>query len=224
MLRRSFHCLLPVAVLALAALVSGCTAPAAPAPTTSTPSAAASVTPTPTSTSAATAELVITVDAVIYEEGAESDTVSLDDGAGVVALIQKIAGEGSVEEFEGPYGGEGGQRHIWEGISVSVFSADGRSVVSVDAPTVGGAPVATPDGIAVGATRADALAAQAFEACSYDGDGDGNTDSLATQAEEVAGTRSLCRTDMVGIVFVDISFTGDTVTRLSSPANDFSDI
>ncbi|TQJ30454.1 hypothetical protein [Microbacterium sp. SLBN-146] len=72
--------------------------------------------------------------------------------------------------------------------------------------------------------RRQHLCACAVELCSYDGDEDGKSDSLALQLEEAPDTQSLCRVGSAGVLYVDLGFTGDTVSRLSAPANDFSDI
>jgi hypothetical protein len=57
-----------------------------------------------------------------------------------------------------------------------------------------------------------------------DGDGDGKSDGLFLETQEVPGTSSLCVDGAVGVEFVDVGFTGDTVTLLLAPGNDFSDI
>lgn len=215
---RSLLLLLTAATLVLAGCVSPDPVPSA--------SSSAAVEPSPTSspTPEAAPQLVLSVDSITYEHDGAAEVVPLDEGAALVALLEGIAGAGTQEEFDGPYDSEGGTRYRWEGIVVSIWAFDAAADVSVDGATVGGVPIATTEGVAVGATRADAIAAGAFEICTYDGDGDGLTDSLALQATEVADTQSLCRSGSVGIEFVDVGFTGDTVTRLSAPGNDFSDI
>jgi hypothetical protein len=168
--------------------------------------------------------LLLAVDSVTYEHDGVVDVVDLDEGDALVGLIEQIAGPGAEEEFDGPYDSEGGTRFQWEGLTISIWASDGSASLFADGPTVEDVPITTTEGVAVGGTRDDAIAAGAFEICTYDGDGDGLTDSLALQATEVADTQSLCRTGSVGIEFVDVGFAGDTVSRLAVPANDFSDI
>jgi hypothetical protein len=216
---------LPSAVVAV--LLSGCGVPA-PTPSTSAlpseSSASPAPTPSPTPTVDAAARVVVTVDSVLYEHDGGAEEVPLMNGEEVVALIEQIAGAPAVEEFDGPYDSEGGSQYVWDGVSISVWSYDSRAFLNVDGPTIGGIPISTAEGVAVGSTRDDALAADAFELCEYDGDGDGKPDSLAMHPEEVADALSLCRPDAVGVEYIEIGFAGDLVSRLSAPSNDFSDI
>jgi hypothetical protein len=211
--------------IGLVLVLAGCGLPAStPAQESSTIPSDSSAAPTPTPTVDAAARVVVTVDSVVYEHDGRADEVFLMDGEAVVALLEQIAGEAIVEEFDGPYDSEGGSRYVWDGVSIAVWSYDSRGVLNIDGPTVGGIPVATAEGISVGSTRDEALAAEAFELCEYDGDGDGKPDSLAMHPEEVPDALSLCRPDAVGIEYVELGFAGDLVTRLSAPSNDFSDI
>lgn len=208
----------------VAVLLTGCTVPApSPSPSSVPSESSAAPSPTPTPTVDA-ARVVVTVDSVVYEHDGRADEVLLMDGEAVVALLEQIAGEATVEEFDGPYDSEGGSRYVWDGVSIAVWSYDSRGFLNVDGPTIGGIPIATTEGIAVGSTRDEALAADAFVLCEYDGDGDGEPDSLAMHPEEVADALSLCRPDAVGVEYIEIGFEGDLVSRLSAPSNDFSDI
>ncbi len=215
---------LPVLAAALALTLAGCASVSPTPAATTAPSAEATAPATPSPTPTVAPHLVLGVDGLALASGEGSESAEYDDGESLVALIAQIAGEPMVEEFEGPYGSEGGLRHTWEGVTLLVFSYDDSAFLTVESPSVGGIPVTTTDGVTVGDSRDTALAAGAFELCPYDGDDDGKSDSLAVEPEDVADATSLCRDDHPGVLFVDIGFSGDTVSRLSAPANDFSDI
>ncbi|GAA1663188.1 hypothetical protein [Microbacterium lacus] len=221
---RASRLMLLLPSIGLALVLAGCGLPApTPTPTPTTIPSDSSAAPTPNPTVDA-ARVVVTVDSVVYEHDGRAEEVSLRDGEEVVALLEQIAGAATVEEFDGPYDTAGGVRYAWDGVSISVWTYDSRGFLNVGGPTIGGIPIATAEGISVGSTRDEALAAEAFELCQYDGDGDGKPDSLAMHPEEVPDALSLCRPDAVGIEYVELGFAGDLVTRLSAPSNDFSDI
>lgn len=212
-------------LLAAAGLVlSGCsTSPtAAPSPTASSPalSPEASASPTPT---AEPERLVITLDALTYVDGPTSEAYPIEEGAAVVDLLDELTGTTAVgEQFDGPYGSEGGVRYEWAGVTVAVFTYDGAASVTVDAATIGDVPISTSEGIAVGSTREAALAAGAFD--DWDADGDGIADVLGIQPVEVPDAESLTRPGTPGIRYIALELTDDVVTAIRWPSNDFSDI
>jgi hypothetical protein len=225
--RRLLAAIVALGIAGLVAVVSGCASlsPAGPpSPSLSPAEASASPTPTPSPTPEIEPGLVVSVDQVTYEDADGTVIAALDDGAAVVALLEDIAGPPTSEAFEGPYGSEGGVRHRWDGVVVSVYAWNSSAAFSVRAPSLGDIPVATSDGVAVGDNRDAAIAAGAIELCGYDGDGDGRSDGLALELTEVAGTMSLCRDGSVGVEYVGLEFAGDEITHLFTPGNDFSDI
>ncbi|WP_285633990.1 hypothetical protein [Microbacterium arabinogalactanolyticum] len=80
-----------------------------------------------------------------------------------------------------------------------------------------------PEGVMVGWTREQALAAGA-EDIAYDADGDGKADQLAIGAREVAGTVSLTDPGRTGREYIVLDMEGDKVTHIISNGNDFSDL
>jgi hypothetical protein len=215
-------------VIAGVLLLTGCAtgSPTASAPTTtasSTPTPTATPTPTPTPTQSD--RLIVSVDAITLERDGAEEVHPLADGTAIVGLFAAVTGEPVAgEEYDGPYGSEGGVRYTWDGVTVSVDAYDGSAWVMFDGTSVGDVPITTPEGIGVESTRVQALAAGALDRCTYDSDGDGQSDALAIQLVEVADTKSLCREESTGVMFVELGFTGDTVSSIRVPMNDFSDI
>ena len=79
----------------------------------------------------------------------------------------------------------------------------------------------TVEGISVGSSRGEAIAAGARDG--FDSDDDGVADELHIGRQEVPGTQSYL-TDDVGILFVNLRLEGDVVSSMSSAGNDFRDI
>lgn len=142
----------------------------------------------------------------------------------LLALIEELTGQPRTgEDYEDPWGHGDvwGTTYTWDDISVSV-PKEGSAGVTVKSAKVGDIPVQTPGGIAVGASRADVLAAQGWE--EWDEDGDGLADYYGIDARTVEGTESLSRPGEVGREYIVIALNGDTVSRLQTPSNDFSDL
>ncbi|MHC2999881.1 hypothetical protein [Microbacterium sp. HJ5] len=216
--------LIPVLVIA-AVVVSGC----ASTPPSISPAATTEPTPGgPSPEAIPNARLVVGIEGVTYE-GADEAEEFLFAGAGegdeLLALIEELSGEPrSGEEIEGPYGGLWGTGYEWDEITVTVSGEnEDRMSVAVRATEIGGVPVVTADGdLAVGSSREDAVAAGARDG--WDADEDGTADYLDLGETEVPGTQSLQNPGDVGIMFVMLGLTGDTISEIQAPANDFSDI
>jgi hypothetical protein len=187
---------LPALLLVIGLILTGCAAPGPePSPSSAEPSASA----TPASSPPASTSPLVTV------------------------TLGELAGEApAVSDIEDPWGNgtSVGTRFDWEGISVSLF--DGFASVWVRSPRVGEARVQTAEGVAVGSTRAQALAAGAWD--SWDEEGDGVAEWLGIGSREAPGTSSLRDPGSVGIEYVLLKVEGDVVTEIQAPANDFSDL
>lgn len=187
-------------------------ASASPSATTS-PIASPSETPTPTPTDRV---VVISVDGLSVDG---TRAISYTDAEGAVAALTDVFGSAPVEgPVEGPYGGVY-SGFDWEGTKATVRETRIDLVVSADAT---GVTFRTPEGIGIGSTRAEAMAAGAE--AGWDEDGDGVADYLGLGMREVPGTSSLVHPGEVGVEFIDLQITDDVVTRLSTGGNDFSDI
>ncbi|WP_203580710.1 hypothetical protein [Microbacterium hibisci] len=221
-MRRSASPVLLVAALLLAGCASDGAVSATPGPSASQPAPTAGE--TPLQTPAAADLLVVGVDGIIFSDDGTSRSYPFAEPEQLLQLVETLTDQPrSGEDFEDPWGGGEvmGTVYRWDEISVSV-SKDGAASVSVVAPRVGGIPLQTSDGIAVGATRAAATAAGAWE--EWDADGDGHADHLGIDEQESPGTTSLSRPGEVGRVYISLALDGDVVTELHAPANDFSDL
>lgn len=168
-------------------------------------------------------ELTITLDGISYAHDGSVDMVSLDDGAAILALFESLNGsipDGTrLEVFPGQDSGL--TRYQWGEVIVLV-SDQGPASVTILAPAIKGVPIRTQEGVMVGSTRSDAVAASARD--DWDEDGDGVADYLALGSREVPGTQSLSRPGLVGSEYLLLVMEGDNVEQIMVPANDFSDI
>ncbi|MDF2920977.1 hypothetical protein [Microbacterium sp. NPDC086615] len=105
---------------------------------------------------------------------------------------------------------EGIVAHDWPGLRLLLAADEGS--VSITAAEVNGHPVRTAHGLAVGSTRAEAVAAGALP---------GSGHELRIDVREVPGTSSSERPDSVGTKFIALEMDGDTVASIRVPANDF---
>ncbi|MDF2579569.1 MAG: hypothetical protein K0S49_1148 [Microbacterium sp.] len=219
MLRR----LSPLLVAAALAL-TGCASevPAASTTSSSSPAAQPSETPTPTPTPAGV--IAVGVQGIALTNGDGSKTFSFDDPEPLLAFVEELTGEPRAgEDFEDPWGNGDtwGTLYTWDDITVSVLK-DGPASVTILATTVGGIPVGTASGIAIGSTRDDVLAMGGWD--EWDADGDGQADYLGVDGQVVEGVESLSRPGEPGREFILVKLDGDVVAELQSPSNDFSDI
>ncbi|MDH5132968.1 MULTISPECIES: hypothetical protein [unclassified Microbacterium] len=204
-------------VLLLAMALTACVqenSPVDPAPTV--PAGASSTPETSVAPEPADQTVVISVDGIAVNGG---PLVPFDKRELVIdALADAMSVAPEEEPLEGPYGGEY-TAYVWDGLRAT--DDDSRIVVSVtaDAPSVS---FTTPEGVGLGASRAEALSAGAED--EWDEDGDGIADYLKIGMREVSGTRSLVHPGQVGVEYVLLVLTEDVVTGIQSGANDYSDI
>ncbi|MGN7950087.1 hypothetical protein ACTJKH_15190 [Microbacterium sp. 22215] len=221
---RRRHAPLLLALATTAALLPAC-APE-PAPGASTPAPTSSETPSATPTPAAEARLVVTIDGLEFVDGADTESAGYDDAAAVLELLETATGEApALTDLQDPPGYETNLvSYDWDGLSV-VTEEGGEGASSrilVDAATVGGVPIASQEGLTIGSTRDQVIAAQGWDV--WDEDDDGIADYLGVGEQEVPGTTSLTRPGETGIRYVMFSLTDDVVTKINAPADDFSDL
>lgn len=207
--------------VALALSLSACTPPT---PTTTdsasqsppaTPSASATASaaaPTPASAAA----LTVTLDDVILQGGA----APLPYARGAKDAWTAALGSEPIESPNEIVNGYDFQETVWKwpGLQLNVPNdgSENGSLVFVSASTVNGHTIRTTQGIGVGSTRAEALAAGAV-------DGFDSTE-LRLDVRDAPGTTSLQRPGEVGRQFISLILEGDTVVSIHLPADDFSDL
>ncbi|MHC9045474.1 hypothetical protein ACYX8G_12870 [Microbacterium saperdae] len=181
------------------------------------PSPTVSRTPSPTPTPTPTDRIIeVSVDGLSIDGGA---AITYRDPDGAVALLTDAYGSAPEEgTVDAPYGGVN-SRFDWGGAWLIVDQDLLWVQISADAP---GAMFRTPEGIGIGSTRAEAMAAGAADV--WDEDGDGVADYLSIGMREVPDTQSLVHPGEVGVEYIELQITGDVVTGLRGVGNDFTDI
>lgn len=221
---------MPTSILLLSLLLTGCTATAptgstnTPPPPTATGRPTPDTAPSPTSAPATAGELIITLDAVEYRQDGRVDVLPLDQPDPLVALIEQLTGQPPIrEDIEDPWGNGDVYGTLFTWSEVTLASLDpGQVTVTFSSPKIGNADVLTAEGVRVGSTLAEVLAAGGWG--EWDGDGDGAADSVNIGMRAVSDTYSLSRPGEIGAEFIDLTLDGDRVDRISSPSNDFSDL
>lgn len=97
-----------------------------------------------------------------------------------------------------------------------------RTSVTFRTPSLSGIPVTTAEGVTIGTPRQSVLDAGGWDV--WDSDGDGVADYLGVGAVEVPGTQSLSREGETGVTYIALTMSGDVVSAIMVPANDFSDL
>lgn len=214
--RRSRLVLASAAAVVLGFSLTAC-APSSTPDGSATPSPTSSPTDSPSPAPTPAERFVeISVDGISVDG---APVVSYRDPDGMVTALTDLFGAAPAESpVDGPYsvvyaGFE------WEGASATADETLVWVNISADAP---GVTFRTPEGIGIGSTRAEAMAAGAED--EWDEDGDGIADYLMIGMREVPDTVSLRHPGEAGVEYIVLDITDDTVTRLSSGGNDFSDI
>lgn len=201
-----------VAALALAMFaLAACSGPAL-APATS------AATPTPSASPEADA-IVITLDELRLIDRAEAalGRVSLRDGD-VIGFLEDALGSAPTVDTEDTYGIV---FYEWEGVNLTPLDGERGGRVSFTAAQSNGLTLRTEEGLTVGATRDEAIAAGA-EAGYIDEET--GYDILQLDTREEPGTESLERPGETGVVYVTIVVEEGIVTQIGAPGNDFSDL
>ncbi|KTR88556.1 hypothetical protein NS220_16230 [Microbacterium testaceum] len=158
--------------------------------------------------------IVLTLDHATVEGGTAQDPLDYRATA-VDDWRSALGGDPTTSNVLAPTGWDTGVvAHEWPGLRF-LTPPDGPGWLSVTAAEVNGHPVRTAQGIGVGSTRAEALAAGAVA---------GYGDELRLDVREVPGTSSLQESGRVGKEFISLEMSGDTVASVHVPANDFSDL
>ncbi len=214
--------MLAAGVIALA--LAGCTGPAGTEPSAepSTPTPSAAPTQSPDSSSPPT--LVVSAEGLTYAAEGDEQQASFDDAAAILDIVELVAGPLPTGIAVEPYDGLDLEltRYEWDDIVVTAGNDGFGSSLWLHSERVGETFVITTSGISVGSSRADAVAAGAFD--DWDSDGDGIADYLGLEPRDVAGTESLSRPGSIGRVYVLLVMEGDVVSSIQAPGNDYADI
>ncbi|MFK0239545.1 hypothetical protein ACIQTX_01705 [Microbacterium sp. NPDC090281] len=215
--RRSHVILASTAAVLLGFSLTACAPASTDGSATPSPSPTSSPAPSPSVTPTPEVHIIqISVDGLSIDDG---PVITYREPDGAVAALTDAFGSAPTEgPVEGPYGSVYAG-FDWEGTKATVQETYFYLSVSADAP---GVTFRTPEGIGIGSTRAEAVAAGAVDG--WDEDSDGVADYLSIGMREVPGTESLEHPGEVGVEYINLKITDDTVTRLSSGGNDFADI
>lgn len=199
------------AAVILSVVAAGCAPTAGPQPSSSAaPSSSPSETPD-------AAEARVAVDGLSIDDG---PLIAYTDHEAVLAALGDIVGPVPAAQGPDEYGFTS---YDWDGaVRLNVPEA-GPAALWIGSADTPGVVFTVADGIGIGSSRADALAAGAEE-LPMDDDGDGVKDYLAVGTREVPGTTSLVRPGEVGVQYVMLALDGDTVSKIFGLADDFSDL
>ncbi len=201
-------------------MLAGCATAESPTPSaTAIASSTPTPTPTPTVEAPRATSAVLSLDSLVIldQNSAELRSASFEDPDAVLALVSELMGSTPEPVDNRKFG----INYDWSTLTINVnFGTVSIRLMSAD---IAGLPVSTSDGIRVGSTRAEVLALPHVDTM-YDGDGDGKPDSLGIEPRTVPGTNSLTNPGQEGTDYIQVFFSGDTVTGLFSPAGDWRDI
>ncbi|CAH0133665.1 hypothetical protein SRABI76_00364 [Microbacterium oxydans] len=211
--------LLPLAAgILFISLLTGCAGAETTQSPSSTPRASSSAdaqTPTPTP-APAEHTVAVSVDGISIDGGALLSNRAPED---TLAALEQILG--TRPEPEQPDPAYDIVFYDWGTVSASVLSGSTVSL-SFTASDVPGLTVVLANGIGLGSTRDEAMAAGAEPI--WDEDGDGTADDVSIEHRDVPGTVSLANPGEVGVEYIQLTIADDVVTGLSNGANDFSDL
>lgn len=205
-----------VVAVAVALALTGCT-----------PTSPGSSDPTPSGTSAAPEEstapeptgperAIVTLDGLEIETAEGTTSIDFTDTEAVLQFFEESFGE--EPEVSTDDQGYGFTYNDWDGLRVTIGGQ--RASLLITTATVGDVPIETAEGLAVGSSRADAVAAGAWD----DWDDDKADDLLGITARDVPGTESLVHPGEVGREYLLLVLNDDRIERILTQANDFSDL
>lgn len=207
--------------IATAILLTGCTPTTMPPAATPSETLVSTAEPTPV----VEAQLVVSLDGLSFTDGGGTESAAYDDGTALLELLEKATGElPTPEAIESPEGYDFALvNYDWDGVRVTADEAgDGPASIAVLAAEVDGIPITTEEGLTVGATRDDLIAADAWAL--VDEEDVTTAPYVGLGGKEVAGTVSLTHPGAVGIEYLLFMLDDDVVTQIQVPANDFSDV
>ena len=212
---------LAAATFATALLLTGCATPGVNPGTTATPT---------TDPAPAPASLVVSLADVqlVNDDDSVAATASYSDGEQLVALLTESFGAEPTTEVAGETAYPVTNYSWGDAVIVGIRGpysdrAFGDAWLRVAVPEHAGLSIATAAGIAVGADRAAVMALAPFDP-GYDADGDGASDFLGLEPVANPEVESLLLPGQPGTDFVEVYFSGDTVTTIRTPASDYNDV
>lgn len=211
-----------VALAASAVVLAGCTSAPSAAPS---PPASASPSPTSTPTPEVDPLIVVTLDGVTFTDEAGVTEAAYDDPTALLGLLEEITGV--LPEPEAVEGMEGYETtletYTWDGLRVTADSTgEGPAWIAVTGADLDGVAIETEEGLHVGSTRDDLVAADAWAL--VDTEDTATASYLGLGGREVPDTQSLTHPGSVGIEFLLFALDGDVVSQMTVPSNDFSDL
>lgn len=216
-----------IALLATVLTLTACASGVDDVPPTASGSVASSVTSTAPLSASSTPEqgpaaLVVTKETLEIRgsDGSVLTSALLDEGQDVLGVLTDLLGEVPVAT---PVPAYPIVNYDWDAVKL-VLTSDTYATVSFTAAEVAGLRLETGDGIHVGMTWDEARAHGAEESADLDGDGRG--DYLMLEPTENPDAPSLENPGQPGLDFIALFLAapGTTVTMISSPANDYSDL
>lgn len=214
------------AAIPLVLLLAACTPDASESTTSASPPSSASsppsLSPTPSPTAAPAPDaLVLTLDGVsrVSRDGSVLDSIGFADGLATVEFM--TAQLGADPAVTRDTNGYPFTFYEWESVRMNVIDS-GSASIWFEAATANGLDLETLEGIAVGATVQQALAAGAVDG-GFDFDADGASDFLELGTREAPGTSSLENPGQTGVEYIVLAVENGVVTSIQ-PGNDYSDI
>ncbi|OJU68345.1 MAG: hypothetical protein BGO04_06460 [Microbacterium sp. 70-38] len=208
--------LLGLAVLTLSACAS------APAGPTSSATSSASNSPSPSaSPQAAALVLSLTELEVVDADGNRLGSADLDEGDDIGALVRQVLGAPTSTSHDSTYGFDTTR---WDGLALGTGAGSSDVEVHFLAAHSGAIALRSSDGVSVGMTRAQVIAAGATMDTSFTDDKNRLNELFVSQRKSVPGTTSLTHSGQTGSIFVEAVVTDGVVSTIVSPGNDFSDL
>jgi hypothetical protein len=211
---------LVTAAIAMALVLVGC-APSGPSESAGDDTAAsASPSSTPTA-DPKPAELVLSLDsfALVDDHGTTMSSATWEDPTAGLALLGTAFGSTPTPVYTETYDTN---LYDWGAVKFTVVG-DGYSYMFVSAATLAGLAIHTDQDIAVGSTRAQVAALSHYDV-GYDEDGDGLSDNFGLEPRVHPGSTALTPEGGTGLDFISARFTGDVVTVILSPSNNWGDV
>lgn len=146
-------------------------------------------------------------------------SVGYNDGDEVTELLAEALGE--TPKGEPDPTGYPSTTYEWPGITLYVGD-NGATTLLLDEGMANPAGFATVEGITLGATVEQLLAAGAVDP-KMDGNSDGVNDTYLLDVEEVPGTVPYADPDGVGTKYIMVTVEDGVAVAMRAPANDYSD-
>lgn len=157
---------------------------------------------------------------VVDQDGEAIEATRFDDPAPVLFLLDELLGS-TPEPEEFPEFDT--TSYSWgDDLTFSTRGTD-YSWVRLNVDELGGLPVQTSAGIHVGSSRDDLLAQDVYDP-DYDFDGDGFSDFYGIEPVTNDDYESLSFPGQPGTDYIEVQLEGDTVSSISSPSNDYTDV